>query len=153
MNTPELRLKDLRIGNFVNDAILEGEVLRITGIAERGNDNGILTYTRLLSTQPDFSYADKQEQYENSLSGVKPIILDEDWMIIRFGFKKRSITTKENTGIELNSYFLGTCEFTMHTNDWNLCCEFSLKVRSFKYVHELQNLYHALTGLELQIID
>ena len=77
---------------------------------------------------------------------IKPIILTEEWLTI-FGF---------NCRIDENEYtFSDGCEFTLgnHKHEENVWWFlYQLKMdgsANFRYVHELQNLFFALTGEEL----
>ena len=64
----------------------------------------------------------------------EPITLNAEWLE-KFGFKKNNMYWIDDTNIG----------FTFHKNgniEWN-------QPKHIKYVHELQNLYFALTGKEL----
>jgi len=73
----------------------------------------------------------------------KPIPLDEEWLV-RIGFSKDRIirinldTTSEHLHVTKD----GSVLIYDRNNDF-IC------LGSIKYVHQLQNLYHALTGEEL----
>lgn len=83
--------------------------------------------------------------YENySLIDVwKPIVLTEEWLI-KLGFNKRH-----------NEFYLEN--FRFHINkpcnyDGFIFCEgYSVITDKIHFVHQLQNLYFALTGLELSL--
>ena len=70
----------------------------------------------------------------------KPILLTEEWLL-KFGFEKGSLIYK-NDSFNLNGeiVFKGENSFRY----------FGLETK-IKYVHQLQNLYFALTGYELTI--
>ena len=75
---------------------------------------------------------------------LKPIPLTEEWLI-KFGFEKL-----KNNGID---YELHDCVISFEAK-WMWTSESKLnEVRTLipKYVHQLQNLYFALTGEELTI--
>ena len=81
--------------------------------------------------------------------GYKAIQLTEDWLL-RFGFEKRG-----KTGCSFQ-YFIGTNPIT---HDWLFDILWQDKqdypfyrngFHTIKYVHQLQNLYFALTGEELE---
>jgi len=81
---------------------------------------------------------------------LEPIPLTEEWLL-KFGFETR----KESD----NFYYFGFGENPI-TKDWMLCLKYFKDENKFffmngfhiiKYVHQLQNLYFALTGEELQI--
>lgn len=78
-------------------------------------------------------------------NGISPILINEEWLK-RFGFKKfwewggvYSLTIK-------NQFI----EFRKPYKTGGLCANDQF-VNKIKYVHQLQNLYFALTGKELQI--
>ena len=89
------------------------------------------------------------------LAGFKPIPLTEEWLV-KFGFKVEHL----NFGAyetKLNDFF--NLQFELK-NQWNEKDGFHLYVNGgeydsnvfIKYVHQLQNLYFALTGEELTIL-
>lgn len=70
----------------------------------------------------------------------EPIPLTEEWLI-RFGFEKGS-----------DGNFYKDSQFTIYKRGVHFgLIEGSLSWVEFDYVHQLQNLYHALTGKELTI--
>ena len=71
------------------------------------------------------------------IENIKPIPLTEEWLI-KFGFEKRYEDCFEYGKFILND------EFIMMDIDITIKC---------KHVHQLQNLYFALTGEELKIND
>lgn len=114
---------DLRIGNLVYDR--EGSVIEW--------DSSIWYW---------------MEECVIDFEDFKPIKLTEDWLL-RFGFE-----AVNHKGI--NGYLSGNCDFIYNIESkqmfsfnevngdvWNLT--------RIIYVHQLQNLYHALTGEELKI--
>jgi hypothetical protein len=74
------------------------------------------------------------------ISKIKPIPITEEWLL-KFGFEKSGIF---NQLYRLNdvTLYCSEKEIFMYTgvNDLNI-----------KYIHQLQNLYFALTGNELKI--
>jgi len=72
---------------------------------------------------------------------IEPIPLDEQWLV-KFGASKRP-----------NGYFIGKLKFTYEHNELSKFVRFhySGKIAYLQYVHQLQNLYYALTGQELTI--
>jgi hypothetical protein len=135
-----IKAKELRIGNYVE-------------FYQKPIKCGIITLNQL--------DCDSGKKYE-----IKPIPLTEDWLI-RFGFEKRMIN-----GL-IPSYTID-CTPKGYKNDYVLdfwfgqfkdtpkgvCDSQSWKGRitsgtshdfGIKYIHQLQNLYFALTGEELTI--
>jgi hypothetical protein len=60
------------------------------------------------------------------ISYYKPILLTEEWLL-KFGFVKDKLTN-----------------YDWYKGDFEIC------IHDIKHVHQLQNLYHALTGEELK---
>jgi hypothetical protein len=74
--------------------------------------------------------------YTSDLDDVQPIPLTEEWLV-KFGF-----TFDETTNCYHYYNFILNRLFVMMDIDIHICLE---------HVHQLQNLYHALTGEELEI--
>jgi len=126
-----MKASELRIGNLAYNT--KGEVDAI--------DIGALRYL--------LSYGD------TSICQVKPIPLNEDWLL-RFGFEKKESST-------CIAYHIGINEVT---HDWLFDLVWLITPEligapdvpfyrngrhTIQYVHQLQNLYFALTGDELTI--
>ena len=86
---------------------------------------------------------------ENSVHYVDPIQLTEEWLI-KFGFK-RVQEDKYGCHYENEDCWVylshGGFDVEVITDDER----FNL-LRTYKYVHQLQNLYFAITGKELEVI-
>ena len=127
----KMKANELRLGNFVIDE--DGDVLPITAI----------TPTTVFHNGDLFSAI-------NTIIGVP---LTEGWLI-KFGFEKYN---NSNFSIDVGSYY--SCneirnskmklKFTKAKN-WRVE-NYANKTIKFNYVHQLQNLYFALTGKELEI--
>ena len=94
---------------------------------------------------------DIDEMTENST--VDPIPLTEEWLL-KFGFEKNEYTKD----FRLGKYWVENRYFDSYEKSMFLfgCYQFNKiyitsNVDVLKYVHELQNLYFALTGQELTI--
>lgn len=123
-------VRELRIGNYVDGIKYINSEMVVSSIGYQsmpGEDN-----LYLINSYPAY--------------GFKPIPLTEEWLL-RFGFTgNKGYMRKDN-------------DYSMHfeyVNDgWecNVCfgsyCEDSESLEHIKYVHQLQNLYYALTGKEL----
>lgn len=114
---------ELRIGNLVTDK--DGEVLEVFNILQ--------SYVRV--------YIDNElEDLQLSYSDLKPIPLTED-LLLKFGFVKNSTSwTNWRRPNHTKEVRIG---FVNKLNYYN-----GLEI---KYVHQLQNLYFALTGEELKV--
>ena len=79
------------------------------------------------------------EYFYERMNEIKPIPLTEEWLI-RFGFKVVIGLSFEFNGFE-----------TRKDEDVWIVWKLSSYLICIKYVHQLQNLYFALTGKELTI--
>ena len=120
---------ELRIGNLIYNCIGEPFKVNATTIGSFGL--GVIT-----------------------LGNFKPIPLTEDWLE-RFGFVKMTTTT---TSFD-DEYIDGTDRYRTRHPTWALTSEKKLValMRGFRianelqFVHQWQNLYYALTGIEITI--
>ena len=87
----------------------------------------------------------ENELWCKSLNEIHPIPLTEEWLV-KLGFISDSLGGF-NSPRSMNIYFLD--------KHINICyakyAESGVKLEHIKYVHQLQNLYFALTGEELTI--
>lgn len=119
-----MKSSELRIGNWVEQP--NDGVTRVTAIL---NDLQIKTET---------GYIDKY---------CRPIPLTEEWLL-RFGFDK---LTEKGSGFKSTSYtYTGKVALIVHFDGVRLSVNF-WQGNEKKYVHQLQNLYFALTGEELTL--
>jgi len=75
---------------------------------------------------------------------IEPIPLTEEWLL-KFGFEK--IDYVSSPRYELEDFYIGYNE-----NGFYLQIESQIQSNYFRYIHQLQNLFFALTGEELKII-
>jgi hypothetical protein len=122
----ELLANELRIGNLVNFGC-------ISGIYPSQNSYQII-------------FGGLSVEVEN----IKPIQLTEEWLL-KFGFEKLVNNKKCNLYHQKDSRFL----FALSKNNVRHVTILNESTHivntAFKYVHQLQNLYFALTGEELSI--
>jgi hypothetical protein len=120
-----MKASELRIGNLVD---LGNRIAKVTEI-----NHLACVVVDLEETQ------DTIEDYER----VKGIILTEEWLL-RFGFEKN----------DNNQFILmeGSVDilFNKDLNGW-ICDDINFSINMTDHVHQLQNLYFALTGEELEI--
>jgi hypothetical protein len=83
---------------------------------------------------------------DSALSKSKPIPLTEEWLI-KFGFK-RNDWTNEGKPIYYGWVFNGVM---LEYNNRELLLDGYQDTLNIKHVHQLQNLYFALVGEELEI--
>lgn len=125
-----MEAKELRIGNLV------------TQIIEKSTHNEEKTIT--------IEWQELMWISRDRSSKYKPIPLTEEWLL-NFGFEKdldKSLV-KNNIAIFLDKRFK-TNLFLQENQDNFKWFSYELKV---EYVHQLQNIYFALTGEELTLID
>ena len=145
-----MKAKNYRIGNLITidnkelHPTLVGVVMEVISIGTTKPINGlsdtdygvsvnVLGNTRRI-TEPEYS---------QFIRYVKPIEITEEWLI-DFGF---NLVVKEGNQGEFRVYQLN--EITYNTNHgwwWK-----HYLIVQPKYVHQLQNLYFAITGQELTI--
>lgn len=98
---------------------------------------------------------------EKSIDYYKPIPLTEEWLL-RFGFKKEELVEDGVKWFEmhiinrlrfLTSDFPLKKQFNEEEELWLEDVDCNIFVRDIKYVHQLQNLFFALTGKELELKD
>lgn len=119
--------RELRIGNWVLEKQnkLLGEIFNITRTTCR-----IFVDNELEDLKP-------------SLEDIEPIPLTEEWLEM-FGFKMDwHISHKDE-------YF---CMFQEGDKYYYTADEHHWTSEPFKHVHQLQNLFYALTGKELELIE
>ncbi len=122
-----MKANELRIGNWVN---FLSNPIKIEGVTNR--------------LRPNCGYY-HFEGFKNPMKGihVSPIELNEEWLL-KFGFNSDEIT------FELNGFMLGWFKnnefYYLPTNQ----ISFRNKIQ-IKYLHQLQNLYFAITGNELSV--
>jgi hypothetical protein len=144
-----MKANELRIGNYV--CVTEKHPLKVKiindsdGIMSTVSDNSIFITTA-------------------SLLAYKPIPLTEEWLL-KFGFKKNiedewdeSLTVDVDNPVFLYNWtynisdvFSFYSDFCYSETKTELCFEFESTGVNIKYIHQLQNIYHALTGEELTI--
>lgn len=125
-----MEAKELRQGNYVfyNDKEL-GEV---SGTLTRMfKDNEVFINDRI-----DISYNE---------TNISPIPLTEDWLV-KFGYaQNKTVADMFEDETRLNIW-RSPHDFNGFIADWD-----ALTLRAIEYVHQLQNLYFALTGEELNL--
>ena len=104
-----------------------------------------------------FDSVDKPSYFEinlfNYLDRLKPIQLTEEWLLrAGFKYKKYHPTTIGSanvfgSGLYVSQMINNGFSLVFQTDKKSFYFEFS--DRYIKYVHELQNIYFALTGVEL----
>ncbi len=118
-----MKVNQLRIGNYVTDSIQTG------AITVFNNDACVLKH--------------KSGIVKCRISDLSPIPLTEEWLL-KFGFKKSNVYCFGNHKLIIES-LMGdrhSCRYRINPDE-------SIWISELHYVHQLQNLYFALTGEEL----
>lgn len=147
-----MKANQLRIGNYLN---FEQTTHIVSGVLENGETNSYWVNKGL---------KDSFYEYSAPMDHYKPIPLNEDWLL-KLGFKKVIYKTVHPDWCNEICYELEHKEFfisylddfsmglyvqkTTHQNDLSIVPS----LENMKYVHQLQNLYFALTGEELKLIE
>jgi hypothetical protein len=132
----KISIKELRIGNL---ALFDGRVVVVMGVVRIIFDDG--------SIDDNVDIIREEDDDDNciTIQSLKPIPLTEEWLL-KFGFVKDSeYDNTFNLGIEVLNGFK---DFTIDIRAKVLlldCMEIKIE-----YVHQLQNLYFALTGEDLE---
>tara|TARA_R110000868_G_scaffold256359_2_gene513078 strand:+ start:510 stop:872 length:363 start_codon:yes stop_codon:yes gene_type:complete len=119
-----MTVKELRLGNWVNFKFSDS------------NSNVMICHNDLKNFERNIRIGEFNNIY-------KPIPLTEEWLL-RFGFRDLGYGEWEKGDIILDN------EYT-DKGIWNIRETVSHLSIDVKYVHQLQNLYFALTGEELTI--
>jgi len=129
MGTGELRLKNL--------VLWDGKVVSIDLIAT--DTVNVLDKNSITGW---YTVNDKE---------IQPIELTEEWLI-KFRFKKYTHEPIEGEEDKCEEYCISKLSIVDWGHGFIMSNSFSFTLRiELKYVHQLQNLYFALTGEELQL--
>ena len=121
-----LKEYDLRIGNFI-------KVISTTK-----------TFDSYITQAKGYDIVRIEEKSFNTWN-YDPVILDEEWLL-KFGFKKIVGNCEINYTNGVFHIFINS----LNEVNFNFFPNFEW-YKKIKYVHELQNLYFALTGTELTL--
>ena len=124
----ELSSQELRIGNYVEYGGVINKVYLLSHLYFQVESTDIPTFTA------------------NKNRAAQPIPLTEEWLF-KFGFKKVKSDYEE---AETWDFYFGILYFDMANNSVKIngqYCLFNIP----EHVHQLQNLYFALTGEELTL--
>lgn len=121
---------------------LQAHELRIGNLFQEQNTKEVIMVTELSQFKIGFSGSFKGEWQ------AKPIPLTEEWLL-KFGFNKEGNTIYK----ELNGFEFGTINTNRSKPRFYLQTQGSTSniTLPIKFIHQLQNLYFALTGEELSI--
>ncbi len=122
-----MKANELRIGNYVNFGIVN-EPIKLTGGIDSENSTIIM---------------------------AQPIPLTEEWLL-KFGFVKDTqifdIQYYEKQFLKASTLSIQLCNGICEKRNASIGYDLEwIFIGDIKHVHQLQNLYHALTGKELTI--
>jgi hypothetical protein len=128
-----MRANELRIGNLVNYS----------------DDNLNCVIKCILEFGLDVETS--EEVFYTEYDRFSPIPLTEEWLF-RFGFEKDDVFDKIFTYLPLHDLCMDKLSF--RKSDGFICYDgikYRTLLKHIQYVHQLQNLYFALTGEELTL--
>jgi hypothetical protein len=139
-----MKANELRIGNYFTDITFFCQVSRIEKKSIWGY---VIDVNNHMIAKIEDYYEDGE--YHFNLRNISPIPLTEEWLL-KFGFRKKCSVFKFPfpKNIETNFWIRNKGKRFMpcfHSLGYNTIA----MTRPIKYVHQLQNLYFALTGKEL----
>ena len=152
-----MKTTDLRIGNLVTvdnpkyHPQLKGVLLRVTGVQERSINGAIETSVNLEHSVKSMV---EYQTYSQFIEYIKPVTLTEQWLL-DFGFEKYT----GRYGVYYKHYALEGFRvwlprdiygwgYTVGRKDFETGDTYWVK-NEVRYVHQLQNLFFALTQGEL----
>lgn len=127
-----MKIEELRIGNLITDVWAAGQPFPVLMIS---NKYPVVKYGIDLSSNID---------------NIVGIPLTEEWLL-KFGFEYIGICDDFPKGYYKHKALTEICfdnTFEPAVNDWGATY---IMVPEMKYVHQLQNLFYALTGEELTL--
>ena len=131
----EIKANELRIGNYITMPFLGIDAIQVIGIAVKENFE-LFIQSKLNNN----TFFEKPEKY-------KPIPLTEEW-ILRFGFELFQDKW------EVKRYKLNDFTYTIpqYLNDIPKGLFYKgINFKNIEFIHQLQNIFFALTGEELTI--
>ena len=126
-----MEAKELRIGNYLYFS--EDKILKVSEIQENCF----------------YAKSENNDEFKDTCYEIKPIPLTEEWLL-KFGFTRHH--TDYSNGVLYILDVPNNNEFNWGVYPFELGSGFIInKSKYLKYVHQLQNLYFALTNEELTI--
>ena len=120
-----MEAKELRIGNYLHSIVSNCNHKK--GLVEIE----IETFAKI--------------RLQNALQSLEPIPLTEEWLV-KFGFKRSSSKTTRLGQLKYNTFDLKGGSGYVNAFSYG-----SIIFTHINYVHQLQNLYYALTQTELEV--
>jgi hypothetical protein len=138
-----MKAESLRIGNWVE---YFGKNKQIDGIKSMSTKEGYAV--EIIST--DVHGNSIREYTPLDSQSLKPIPLTEEW-VLRFGFEIK----EDPESVFYSIYFDGLTNGSVEIGRTKGCSFYYFEninfITQIKHVHEMQNIFHALTGEELKL--
>jgi len=126
-----IQSKELRIGNVVLDK--DNNIFTIAGISEG-------------------SVFKEGDYIGTPIEWIKPVLITEEWLL-KLGFEKEKYSSLSINFFRLKVLSHGTISFYPKEKGFNIelgtTSGYNFGTTKIEYVHQLQNLYFALTNEEL----
>lgn len=138
-----MEARELRIGNLVNT---KSGILEIESISSEGVNLHTYTDTHY-GVQSSGSY------FENSLDEIDPIPITKEWLI-KFGFTHNGYGEFNLNDLNFDCEYTDAGEWVVFLDQTKEGDKYVSRVyikQGVRFVHQLQNLYFALTGEELEV--
>lgn len=138
-----MKATELRIGNWIEYNSFElGGFYQVEQICE--DSEGFDGYYIKFRNGSFATSLEEEEDEDEDDKIIQPIPLTEEWLL-KFGFE----LDIEDDGYQKGKYKVSVsdegCLFFIYIG------YYPEEIAEFKYVHQLQNLYHALTGKEIKL--
>lgn len=127
-----MNVKELRIGNYIS---VRNDVRKVNSVS------GSPRSERISTTIDGCNFA----ECHFSEDSIRPIPLSKEWLV-KLGFTTYTIN-KWDFPIENDDYY-----HIVKFKGWNFR-GLGYTMCKIEYVHQLQNLYFALTGKELEVVN
>jgi hypothetical protein len=125
----KMKVEELKIGNYVSHEDYSCESFIVTSIELDDYGYAIMTS------------GGKNGEWINSVDIVTPIPLTEEWLL-KFGWDKLELIDR-TIGYNKYALFIGYRNHNLRLMGSNI------HIINIKYVHQLQNIFYALTNEEL----
>lgn len=128
--------------------MIQANELRIGNYVDVDGNNHIVTSVNIDYTISVFVFENgAKELFNHENKHINPIPLTEE-RLIKFGFEKNGRYAWKNNGFQVQYYTDG---YLRHYRELGIrALRTEIKI---EYIHQLQNLYFALTGKELKLVN
>lgn len=137
-----MKVRGLRIGNYISGIYINGDCSEYDSYEEKEELCEVVGIDSVGFSESNIWVAGLEKSGIENYDSFEPIPLTEQWLI-DFGFEKNSITQGKFNKKEWQIFLQPDGNHIFRIVGMSLC--------NCKYVHELQNLFFALTGKELEV--